>query len=161
MKTKACATIGVLFGLTAFASAFSLDFSGNVGAVLPGPLVISVPGYGDVQFDAQAGTLTVDNSQTEGGLPTPSLVFDRGDMVRVTFLGLPPLDVTSSAVGLNTGENFLFLDSSDPSVYFYQLDGVDGGKAGLKTVNWSQVPEPSSALLGVLGGALLVLRRRR
>lgn len=161
MKTKVSVTIGVLLGLTAFSNAFTLDFTGNVGAVLPGPLIIPVPGYGSVQFDAQAGTLTVDNSQTEAGVPVSSLVFDRGDTLRVTFLGLAPTDLSSSAVGLSAGENFIFLDSSDPKVYFWQLDGVAGGSAGLKTLTWNQVPEPSSAILGFLGGAMLVLRRRR
>lgn len=162
MKTKACVTIGFLLGLTAITNAFSLDFSGNVGVVLaPGPLTISVPGYGNVQFDAQAGVAEVDTSQLEGGVPVPSLVFDSGDVVRVTFLGLAPQNVTSGVLGLNSGESFLFLDSSDPAVFFYQFSGVAGADAGLQTVSWGQVPEPSSALLGVLGTAVLAFRRRR
>jgi len=36
-----------------------------------------------------------------------------------------------------------------------------GVNAGLQSVIFDQVPEPSSALLGVLGTSLLVLRRRR
>ena len=164
MKTTIAYAIACLCGSMAASSAFTLDFVGYDGATLPNnPLVIFVPGYGDVRFDAANGSSLVVNSayQNDNGSAAPSLSFDQGDALQVTFLGAQPLNVDFDFVGVTAGESFtvqpdLFASQS----YILNLQGSGDG-AGLFAISWTQVPEPASAMLGALGSALLVLRRRR
>ncbi len=164
MKTKTPLVAAILCGLTAVSSAFTLDFVGYEGQSLPpNPLTISVPGYGDVQFEALGGSTLVVNSahQNDNLSGAPSLNFDMGEAVRVTFLGLEPIDVDFDYVGVNAGEYFLAQeDIFTPQSFILTLNGSGNG-AGLYAVSWNQVPEPSTALLGVLAGGAFLLRRRR
>lgn len=164
MKNTIAYAIACLCGSMAVTSAFTLDFVGYDGTTLPNnPLVIFVPGYGDVRFDAGNGSSLVVNSayQNDDGSAAPSLSFDEGEALQVTFLGAQPLKVDFDFVGVSPGENFtaqpdLFGNQS----YIINLQGGGDG-AGLYAISWTQVPEPASAMLGVIGSALLVLRRRR
>lgn len=164
MKTRIALAMALFCGLPAVSTAFTLDFVGYEGTSLPpNPLVIFVPGYGDVRFDAANGsTLVVDSAyQNDNGSAAPSLSFNERDALKVTFLGAQPLKVDFDFVGVSAGENFtvqpdLFVAQS----YLINLQGSGDG-AGLYAISWQQVPEPSSALLGLLGTAALVLRRRR
>jgi len=164
MKTTIALAIASLCGLTAVSSAFTLDFVGYDGTTLPpNPLVINVPGYGDVRFDAGTGSSLVVNSayQNDNGSAAPSLSFDQGDALQVTFLGKQPLHVDFDFVGVSPGESFnVQPDLFKSQTYLLNLQGAGDG-AGLYAISWTQVPEPSSALLGVLGTSILVLRRRR
>jgi hypothetical protein len=166
MKTKIALAVALFCGPVAVSNAFTLDFVGYEGTTLPAnPLVIFVPGYGDVRFDAGNGsTLVVDSAyQNANGSAAPSLSFNERDALKVTFLGAQPLKVDFDFVGVSAGENFtvqpdLFVAQS----YLVNLQGSGDG-AGLYAISWQQqaVPEPSSALLGLIGSAALLLRRRR
>ncbi|BCU78451.1 hypothetical protein [Luteolibacter sp. LG18] len=164
MKTTIAYAIACLCGSMAVSQAFTLDFVGYEGSTLPpNPLVINVPGYGDVRFDAANGSsLVVNNAyQNDNGSAAPSLSFDQGEALQVTFLGAQPLNVDFDFVGVSSGESFtvqpdLFVSQS----YIINLQGSGDG-AGLYAISWTQVPEPTSAMLGVIGSMVLVLRRRR
>jgi hypothetical protein len=165
MKTKAPLVAVLLCGLTAVSNAFTLDFVGYEGSTLPpNPLVIPIPGYGDVVFEAVPGSsLVVNNAfQNDNGSAGPTLSFNSGEAVKITFAGLQPLDVDFEYSGVSVGEFFVATqDAMNSKAFLLTLNGTQTGAAGLQSISWNAVPEPTSALLGVLGGAVLVLRRRR
>jgi len=158
MKTKLPLIAALYCGLSAVGSAFTLDFSGlTIGDSLP--KTINVPFYGDVTFTAVSGSPTI---QLFDPGAVKAISFNGGETVSITFLGNIPLNVTNQYVGVGAGENFVFSATADPKQYLLSLNPVGQGvNAGLQSVIFDQVPEPSSALLGVLGTSLLVLRRRR
>lgn len=162
MKTKLALIVALSCGLCASGSAFTLDFVGLVGTPLPPKLTINVPGYGTVDFEASIGsTLVVDNAFESGGFGGPSLTFAQDDTVKVTFNGVQPINVEFAFVGVSTGEAFdVQPDLFNTQAYVVILEGSGNG-AGIQRVSWEQVPEPTSALLGTLGCALLLVRRRR
>ncbi len=176
MKTKLTLFAALYCGLSAVGSAFTLDFR-NYSTGVPIPtgttvqpaLVINVPGYGNVQFDAVGTSVLVVNGDYENDSPgnttSPSLNFDIGEAVKVTFLGAQPVDVVWATVGLNTGEYFITQEGSTAKEFIVTLGGSNPNAAnrgaGLYEVGFQQVPEPSAALLGVLGASMLVLRRKR
>lgn len=159
MKTKSFIAAAALICLPSVASAFSLDFTGVAPGtpIPPNPLTISVPGYGNVTFEAIIGSNLV--VQPVSG--TPAIAFDQGEGVRVSFEGIGVENVSFAYSGVSIGESFLV--TPDPNVanqFIVTMQGTGDG-AGLTGATWNVVPEPSSALLGVLGASLLVLRRRR
>lgn len=159
MKTKLITAAAAYICLSTVGSAFSLDFTGiALGTTLPpNPLTISVPGYGNVTFEAGIGS----NLIVQDFSGTPAIAFDQGESVRVSFEGIDITDVTFSYAGVSVGESFLI--APDPNVanqFILTMQGAGDG-AGLTGATWNVVPEPSSALLGVIGASLLVLRRRR
>lgn len=159
MKPKLFIAAAVLICLPSVASAFSLDFTGVAPGttIPPNPLTISVPGYGNVTFEALIGSNLV--VQPVSG--TPAIAFDQEEGLRISFEGVGITDVSFAYVGVSIGESFLV--TPDPNVanqFIMTLQGSGDG-AGLSGVTWNAVPEPSSALLGVIGASLLVLRRRR
>lgn len=164
MKTKLPLIAALSCGLCATGSAFTLDFVGLLGTSLPpNPLTITILGYGPVTFEAANGSTLVINEayKNDNGFGAPSLSFDQNEAVKVTFKGLQPLSVDFDFVGVSSGEGFtvqpdLFTDQS----YIVNLQGSGDG-AGIYQVSWTAVPEPTSSLLGAMGCALLVLRRRR
>ncbi|MFT4175684.1 MAG: PEP-CTERM sorting domain-containing protein [Luteolibacter sp.] len=164
MKIKAPLAAVLSVALTAAASAFTLDAVGYEGQSLPlEPVTIHVPGYGDLIFHAGPGsTLSVGSDyQNDNGFGGPSLNFNERDTVRITFVGPEALNVDFDFVGLSSGESFIIQqDPFDSQSYVLTLQGSGDG-AGLYAISWTAVPEPTSALLGVLGGAMLVFRRRR
>jgi hypothetical protein len=75
---------------------------------------------------------------------------------------LQPLNVDFEYSGVSVGEFFVATqDAMNSKAFLLTLNGTQTGAAGLQSISWNAVPEPTSALLGVLGGAVLVLRRRR
>ncbi|MGC4016538.1 MAG: PEP-CTERM sorting domain-containing protein [Luteolibacter sp.] len=164
MKTTIALAIASLCGSVAVSKGFTLDFVGYEGTTLPpNPLVINVPGYGDVRFDAANGSALEVNSayQNDNGSAAPSLSFGQGEALLVTFLGAEPLNVDFDFVGVSSGESFTVQpDLFKSQSFIINLQGSGDG-AGLFAISWTQVPEPSSAMLGALGTAALVLRRRR
>jgi len=164
MKTKAPLIAALLCGLTAVSNAFTLDFAAYNGATIPpSPLVIPVPGYGDVTFASVIGaSVVVDGThQNDDGSGAPSLNLDSGESVKVSFTGLAPVDVKFDFVGVAVGEYFIIQpDLFDPQAFIVTLNGPGNG-AGIYAINWNQVPEPASAMLGALGGAVFAFRRRR
>ncbi len=158
MKTKLPLIAALYCGLSAVGSAFTLDFSGlAVGVGLP--QTINVSGYGDVRFENNIGALEIG---TFAPGATKAISFDQGESIVVTFLGLTPVNVQMQYIGVDAGENFTFSNTADPKVFITTMTSASpSAQAGLQSVVFDQVPEPSAALLGVFGTSLLVLRRRR
>ncbi len=170
MKTHALIIASLSLALCGVGSAFTLGFeSVALGTTVPGTLIINVSGYGDVQFDAVGAATFVIGNDYENDSPTqttsPSLNFDSGEQVKVTFLGNDPTNVTFSFVGANAGEFFVTTAGANAKEFFIQLNGTafepQNNGAGLYQIGFQQVPEPSAALLGVIGASMMVLRRRR
>lgn len=164
MKLKSL-LVAALFGATlTVGSAFTLDAVGYEGGTLENnPFSIFVPGYGELVFEAVNGSSLVVNSayQNDNGFGGPSLSFDENEIVKVTFNGDEPLNVDFDFVGQSAGESFVIeKDLLTPQAFLVTLRGQGDG-AGLYAMSWNTVPEPSSAALGILGTAILVLRRRR
>lgn len=170
MKTKLTLTAAICCGLSGIGSAFTLDFLGDEGTTLPAnPLVVDIPFYGQVSFEAIGSSeLIVDNAFENDGpgqTTSPSLSFDKGESTKVTFLAAQPIDVTFAFVGVSTGEFFTTAQGSTANEFILTLGGTafNPGEAGagLFQIGFNQVPEPSTSLLGLIGGMLLVFRRRR
>ncbi|MFT3990504.1 MAG: PEP-CTERM sorting domain-containing protein [Luteolibacter sp.] len=164
MKTKAPLIAALSVALSAAASAFTLDAIGYEGQTLPvDPVVINVPGYGDLIFQADPGSSLVVGSdyQNDNGFGGPSLNFNQGESVRITFAGSEAINVDFDFVGVSANEGFsIEQDPANSQSYVLTLNGSGDG-AGLYAISWNTVPEPTSALMGVLGGAMLAFRRRR
>lgn len=166
MKFKAQLAVVLSCMTISAASAFTLDAVGYEGNVLSGtPFTINVPGYGPVTFEAADGSSLVVNSAylNDNGFGAPSLSFDQNEALKVTFGGPQPLSVDFDFVGVSAGENFVVQkDLFTPQAFLVTLQGGGDG-AGLYAVSWQAacVPEPTSALLGIIGGMAFVLRRRR
>jgi len=164
MKTKTTLVAALFCGLSSISSAFTLNFTGYEGIELP-PDVLEIPvaGYGSVRFEAVSGsTLIVDSAHmNDDGTAAPSLSFQPSESVKVTFIGLKPSNVNFDYVGVAPGEYFISeADAVTPQAFIVTMKGSGEG-AGLYAVSWSQIPEPSSAVLGVLAGAVCIFRRRR
>ncbi|MCP5536086.1 MAG: PEP-CTERM sorting domain-containing protein [Akkermansiaceae bacterium] len=175
MKLKTLIIAAISLGATALSQAFTLDFNALVSAnvvalgdtVTSGtPLTVNVAGYGDVRFEV-GGTdvVEVGNSYAnDSGTVKTSLEMDPGDTVLVTFLGPDALNVDFDIVGLTPGEEVVQITQHAIRTFEFQVNtignpGSDG--AGIAAISWTSVPEPSSAILGMLGAGALVLRRRR
>lgn len=155
----------LIAGLPSISSAFTLDFAGYIGTVVQSgsPLSINVPGYGNVNFDVGAGSPLVVNSAylNDNGFGAPSLSFDENEAVKITFAGLKPLNVDFDYVGVSVGEDFVAQkDLFTPQAFIVNLQGAGDG-AGIYSVSWNAVPEPTSAMLGLVGTAIFAFRRRR
>lgn len=164
MKMKTPLVAAVSLAAMSIGSAFTLDAVGYVGGVLDqNPFTVFVPGYGELVFEAAPGTSLVVNSayRNDNGSGAPSMNFDAGESVKITFNGAEPLNVEFDIVGQSAGESFV-IDNGvfTPQVFLVSLKGGTDG-AGLSAVSWDAVPEPASATLGLLGGMMLLLRRRR
>jgi hypothetical protein len=139
--------LAVLFGaMTPIACAFTLDAVGYEGGELSRyPLTVMVPGYGEVMLEADQDLMLVVNPGFQhgidaGGMP---LEFDAADAVKVT------LHDRSGELGREV--------SGDPSEA--GPPGRAGSGSGAR--GWSEIPEPASAGLGLVGLLLLFLARRR
>jgi hypothetical protein len=164
MKLKSLLVAALFSATLTVGSAFTLDAVGYEGGTLENnPFSIFVPGYGELVFEAVNGSSLVVNSayQNDNGFGGPSLSFDENEIVKVTFNGAEPLNVDFDFVGQSAGESFVIeKDLLTPQAFLVTLRGQGDG-AGLYAMSWNTVPEPSSAALGILGTAILVLRRRR
>ncbi len=166
MKIKTPLVAALLLGMPAISSAFTLDAVGYGGGELSStPYSVFVPGYGELVFEAAAGSSLVVNSayQNDNGFGGPSLSFDDNESVKITFKGLAPLNTDFDFVGVSAGENFVVeKDLVTPQAYLLTFKGAGDG-AGLYAISWNTeaVPEPTSALLGLVGGAFFAFRRRR
>lgn len=172
MKIKTLLIAAFSLATTAISQAFTIDFNAlvvPVGTTITAdtPLTIEVAGYGDVQFQVPA-TDVVEVGTTFANHPgtsiTNSLELDAGDTVVVTFLGPEVLDVDFDLVGITPGEEFVQITQNAIRTFEFQVnsignEGTDG--VGIAAVSFTSVPEPSSALLGLLGACAMVFRRNR
>lgn len=167
MKTQILALSAV--GMTlATASAFSLDFDGLSGTQLDSgsPLTFNIPGYGTVLIEVASTEILDVNSDFSipGDGITEALEFDDGEAIQITFNNAAPSNVAFAYVGVDVGtEDFDSNVVNAPFVYSLEFDSTaqPTNTAGLKSITWTAVPEPSSAMLAVLGGLGLATRRRR
>ncbi|MEY3896842.1 MAG: hypothetical protein RLZZ214_2362 [Verrucomicrobiota bacterium] len=166
MKMNIPLIAALVAGLPMAASAFTLDAVGYEGSELSlNPVSVFVPGYGELIFEAAVGSTLVVNSayQNDNGFGGPSLSFDQNEAVKITFNGLPPLNVDFDFVGVSAGESFVVQkDLFTPQAFLVTLQGGGDG-AGLYAVSWNTevIPEPTSAMLGLIGTAVFAFRRRR
>lgn len=172
MKIKTLLIAAFSVAATAVTQAFTIDFNALVvplGTTVTSatPLTINVAGYGDVKFEVNGSDVVqVGNTYANdaGTSVQNSLEMDGGDTVIVTFLGPDAINVDFDVIGVTPGEEAVQVTQSALRTYEFQLNtianpGSDG--AGLAAVSWTAVPEPSSALLGLIGACAIVLRRRR
>jgi hypothetical protein len=164
MKIKTPLVAALSIAAMSIGNAFTLDAVGYGGGVLTqNPYSVFIPGYGELVFEAAPGSSLVVNSayQNDNGFGGPSLSFDENESIKVTFNGAEPLNVDFDFVGQSAGESFVIeKDLFTPQAFLVSLKGGGDG-AGLYAVSWNAVPEPASAALGLLGGMMLLLRRRR
>lgn len=94
----------IFCGLSAVSSAFELNFAGNLGGTLnPGTFPINVPIYGDVMFEAVSGTLTVVDAFEN--IAVKAQEFATGDRVKISFLGLKPMQLAQGLACLHCRKN--------------------------------------------------------
>lgn len=182
MKTPHLLTALICGGITS-ASAFTVDFTQHFraatlagvnsasGSSLPfnTPIVVDVPGYGNVEFQIGRIPAPALNSATvtqrftnDSSDPINALEFKDDTAISVSFTGAVPLNVDFDFVGVGLGEKFAISKSSEQiyGLSFTESAGVLDAQAGLRSISFNAVPEPSSALLSSLA-ALGLLRRRR
>lgn len=165
MKMKTPLVAAMFLTVVSSVHAFTLDAVGYEGGVLElNPFSVFVPGYGEIVFEAAPGSSLVVNSayQNDNGFGGPSLSFDENEAVKITFTGDDPLNLDFDFVGQSVGESFLVeQDLFTPQAFLITLQGKGDG-AGLYAMSWNTqaIPEPGSAVIGLLG-SLLLLRRRR
>lgn len=166
MKMKIPLIAALVAGLPMVSSGFTLDAVGYEGNEISlNPVSVTVPGYGELTFEAANGTTLVVNSayENDNGFGGPSLSFNQNEAVKITFNGLEPLNVDFDFVGLSAGESFVVQkDLFTPQAFLVTLQGSGDG-AGLYAISWTTeiVPEPTSAMLGLIGTAVFAFRRRR
>lgn len=167
MKLKTVLTVLCAASFSGIASAFTINASvlgsplapvDATGAVSPGPLVngapvvINVPGYGSITLEAAPGSVL-----SYSGSPS-SIRFNNGESLMLTFSGTLVTDMFLSTNGIGFGENLSPSGVVPGKSFTINFSGTEGG---LTNITFDAVPEPSAAALGILGTALLVLRRRR
>jgi hypothetical protein len=164
MKSTSPLVLALLLGASINTHAFTLDFVGYEGVEFKqSPQSIIVPGYGELVFEAGLDSTLVVNSAylNDNGFGAPSLSFDQNEAVKITFNGPEPLNVDFDFVGVSAGESFVVQeDLFTPQAFLVTLQGGGDG-AGIYAISWNAVPEPASAMLGLVGAITLVLRRRR
>jgi MYXO-CTERM domain-containing protein len=159
------------------ASAFTMDFIADLsnlpsGVIPEAGLVLNIPGYGDIRFTSinltQYGALEVGNEYGAKGVQ-----FNAPQELRVEFLGSLPatFDLNYSTAGLDSDEVF-YQQNADPvfrSAFLKYTEEVDandnytGNGAAITGFTFAAeaIPEPSTSLLGLVGMAGLLARRRR
>ena len=163
MKIKIPFVAAILAAIPALSSAFTIDFNA-AGTFFPGvPQVINVPGYGNVTFTAGNTSLLPVGSLylNDNGFGAPSVMFENGEALQVTFNAAQPLDVDFDFVGVSAGEDFTLINHPFTQQSYILSFAGQGDGAGLYQISWRAVPEPSSAFLGLVGVAGFALRRRR
>lgn len=157
-------TLAALSAGVVSSSAFSLDFTGldlDGSVTLSGDdnLIINVPGFGNVGFGVlEKGVSAV----VDDNLGVPAIEFDDTKTITINFFaGSPVENVMVSFVGVQQGiePTYVPVDNFGGTVAFGQ-----GASGGIQSITFDRIgpkiPEPSTAVLGLLG-ALALLRRRR
>ena len=165
MKSKLLIT-AIFFAGFCSASAFSLDFMGlelDGSTTLSGAdgdqLTIQVPEFGNVAFGVQQKGVS---AVVDDNFGTAAIEFDSSQIITVNFFaGLDVENVMVGFVGVANGADAPFYTSVDSQSGFIQ---IDSGSAGISSLTFDvagpKVPEPSTALLGLIGVTALLRRRR-
>lgn len=156
MKLKTPHLAALLAIVPVLGDAFTLDAAGYNGADLPqDPASIQITGYGEVIFEAPEGMpIMVNSGYMHDTLPpSPDRDFDQANAVRIVLN-----DHESSEAGLI----FAGIPAADeqPAPLSKQHD-FNVASTEAKVANPNRIPETASAVLGLLGAALLLLRRLR
>ncbi|MFK7851951.1 MAG: PEP-CTERM sorting domain-containing protein [Akkermansiaceae bacterium] len=170
MKIRSLLLAATTCGLSSFASAFTLDFTGFAPGT-PLPLTVNVLGYGDVNFSAVVGTPEIGTFSPPAG--TPAIGFENNEAIQLTFTGAPPVTLAGQYIGADVGIDTFTgaaLGATGKEFLLTFTTTQVGGTAGLQSVEFTvasvpptnpPIPEPSTSLLGAIGAALLVVRRKR
>ena len=161
MKFKAFALVTLVAGISS-ASAFSLDFTGlatdgSVSLSEGDQLVIQVPDFGNVGFGVAPKDASALITEIDG---TPVIEFDSSRTITVNFFaGVPVENVMVSFVGVQADTPvYTALTPTSGTI------SISAGSAGISELSFDQagdkVPEPSTAILALLGAAALLRRRR-
>jgi hypothetical protein len=171
MKTKSLlVTAAFAAGTSISSQAFTLDAVGYEGGELaPAPWSVSVPGYGELIFETAADSPLVISSSYENPQDgsVPIIRFDQNDAIQITFNGARVLDVEVYFTNLSRNEKFERTNPPQSDLFVPQAFNItlpgDGDGADLYAITWNSlsIPEPSSTILGMMGVAGLMFRRRR
>lgn len=144
-------------------NAFTLDAVGYSGGTLdPHPYSVFVPCYGEVVFDTGSESMLVLTSAFEEkeGFGGEALRFEPADSIRIIFDDSPSATrndapaATSTSALPTLGQIRLLHQASLASPASPGLRGMTPAKTS------HAVPETASVVLGVMGCALLLRRRR-
>lgn len=154
--------LAALTALCVHAQAFTLDFTAYNGTNITSssPLTIFVPGYGNVIFSTIGSqVLSINNSYAPG----VTIAIQPSRTLLVNFAGpFAPDNIDDVSFGFNGLSGIDNLNIVSLNATTVQLTmGSTGNGAGLRDVTFTAIPEPSTALLGVMGTLSLALRRRR
>lgn len=161
MKRTSLPLAAAFFALVSSASAFNVDFGSYFasGDTL-GAKTINVPGYGNILLTAGVGS-TLDYNNSQG---SDSLVADNNEELFVNFQNGSISNLAFNYVGLNSaaGEEFTASGPTSPVQYIVTLNNSTNG-AGISGFSFdvAAVPEPSTALFGLLGGLGMLFIRKR
>jgi MYXO-CTERM domain-containing protein len=171
MKLKASLAIALL-ALAPSLHAFTLDIASLVGSTLPTSnpgLIVNIPGYGDVhlysgyKYTPGATATPIDISSNLFG--QQAIEFQAGDVFYVDFLdSAPATSLSYTTVGVDAGETLAQSSNAAQTRYRIALNSSDtAAVAGISVLNFTAapIPEPTASVLGLVGAAGLVLRRRR
>ena len=165
MKLKLLSIATLFVGLTS-AGAFSLDFTGlnlDGSTTFSGAdgqrLIIEVPGFGNVGFGVNPEGSTAQVVELDG---VAAIEFDETRTITVDFFaGSDVENVVVSFVALNVGEDPIYTAINSRSGEISTNQGTVGiSGISFDRIGGPKVPEPSTAVLGLLG-AVTLLRRRR
>ncbi len=166
MSMKSPLIIALATSIPAICGGFTLDAVGYDGAGLSlNPLSVHVPGYGELILAAPEGTTIMVNSAygNDSEFGGPSLDFDQNDAIKITYNGKSPADAGLDFVGETPRQNQgLHEDLFTPEAFLVTFKG--DGSATDPDVSGpvaTSIPELASALLGLIGTAVIAFRRRR
>lgn len=141
--------------------------SSNTGSKYSGVYQATIYVFSDAACETQLGTASSDAVTKKGMINSTVDVAEPASGVTSTYY--TKLVITEIATGKaleSTVGSFTWTggDLTAPSLTFYGADAggfATGGAPSASTAGWQTVPEPTSALLLLIGAGLVGLRRKR